>query len=229
MWSDAAINLSRLKESHNRKHTPNRETHTNRTFTSKCVAASPINQRCPADVVDVSTWASCWRIRHTSADIYHRSPPPRPPLESTNVWNAAPRAWKLHFESDCDPLFHCEIHSRSHSPSPLPLNQHTLFNICFAPPHPCISLLILFFYKRLQPRPHRSAIFCCQLWLLVFIVGLGLVVLRLAHLSRLSLADYFCFYTCVCVCVWVGIWAILCLSCQCFGSKQPSFLPFWRN
>lgn len=105
-------------------------------WASKCVAASPINQRCPADVVDVSTSASCWRIRHTSADIYHRSLP----LESTNVWNVAPHAWKLHFESDCDPLFHCEIHSRSHSTSPLPLNQHTLFNIYFAPPHhPCIS------------------------------------------------------------------------------------------
>lgn len=45
---------------------------------SKRVAGRPINQGCAADVVDVSTSASCWRIHQTPA----HNLPPLPPVQN---------------------------------------------------------------------------------------------------------------------------------------------------
>lgn len=178
-------------------HTRPRNTHKLHShWASKCVAACPINQRCPADVVNVSTSASCWRICHTSVDIYRRSLP----LESTETYGT-----QLLWHENCIlnqivTLSFIVKYTLALILPPLTLNQHTLLNIYSAPPSLHLSANP-FFISSWSVVP-TAPIFCCWLWSLVFIMGLGLVVLRLTRsLTHLSLADYFCIYTFVCVCV----------------------------
>lgn len=101
-----------------------------RRWASKCIAACPVNQRCPADVVDVSTSASCWRICHTSTDVYRRSLP----LESWEHYGTRPLLHENCILNQIVTLCFIVKYTLTLILPPLPLKQHTLLNIYSAPP-----------------------------------------------------------------------------------------------